>query len=73
VTEYAEGWLAAADAIANPYPVEVFPELTEDEVRRIVSVMNEAFPYASERMHAQWARHWADVLRRELQDAQARK
>jgi hypothetical protein len=58
------GYLQAADDIAEPYPPEVFTPMTDDEIKVAVAAMNEAVPHASERMHAAWARHWADVLRR---------
>ena len=62
--DFERGWRAAAEALREPYPPEVFPPLSPDEVHSIVSAMNAHFPYASERMHAMWARHWADVLDR---------
>ena len=64
-----KGWLAAADAIKEPYPLSVFTPLAPDEVEAVVAAMNEAVPHASERMHAAWARHWSSVLFDTLKDA----
>lgn len=58
-----EGWMQAAAALEEPYPEDVFTPLTDEQVREIVAAMNEAVPFASERMHASWARHWARSLR----------
>lgn len=60
---YHQGFLAAADKLEEPYPADVFTPMSADEVSAAVKAMNEAVPHASERMHAGWARHWADVLR----------
>lgn len=57
------GWLAAAGELEAPYPEEVFTAMSDEEVERAVAAMNAAVPYASERMHAGWARHWAKCLR----------
>ena len=63
---YNRGWLAAALAVEAPYPAHIFRPLTDEEVDEVVKVMNATVPNASERMHASWARHLADVLRWEL-------
>lgn len=62
------GYLLAAHDLAEPYPESVFTPLSADEVRDAVAAMNGAVPHASERMHAGWARHWADVLRLQAND-----
>jgi len=67
VTEYREGWLDAAEAVSSPYPESVFTPLEPAEVASIVAAMNTVVPNGSERMHAAWARHWGDVLRRQVQ------
>jgi len=63
---YNRGWLAAATAVEAPYPAHIFTPLEDEEIEVVVKAMNEALPNASERMHAHWARHLADVLRWEL-------
>lgn len=65
MSTFRDGWLGAAAALEEPYPEEVFTAMTQDEVRLAVAAMNAAVPYASERMHAAWARHWAEVLRKD--------
>ncbi len=60
---YVQGWLDAADTLEEPYPESVFTPMTPEEVNAAVVAMNEAVPHASDRLHAAWARHWADVLR----------
>jgi hypothetical protein len=67
MTEFRDGWLSAADEIERPYMEEVFTPMSEEEVKAAVAAMNAVVPYASERMHAAWARHWADVLRRTVE------
>lgn len=58
-----EAFNLAADKLAEPYPESVFTPLSDEEIKAAVTAMNEAVPNASDRMHAGWARHWADVLR----------
>ena len=58
-----EGFVLAAETLERPYPADVFTPLSDAETKAAVAAMNEAVPHASERMHAAWARHWADVLR----------
>jgi len=63
------GWLAAADTLSEPYPEDIFTPLSDEETRAAVAAMDGAVRHASERMHAAWARHWAEVLRKEAADA----
>jgi len=66
--DYTDGWLDAAGTIEEPYPPEVFTPMTSEETKRAVAAMNAAVPHASERMHAAWARHWAEILRKEVRE-----
>lgn len=62
---YARGYLAAANEIAEPYPPDIpmFAPLTNEEIETAVATMGGDI---SGRLHAQWARHWADVLRKRI-------
>ena len=62
-TAYVRGWKAAAAGIEEPYGEAVFTPMSKEETRRAVAAMNAVVPNASERLHAQWARHWAQILR----------
>lgn len=67
---YVLGFKDAAEKLAEPYPEGIFMPLTDSELKAAVAAMNEAVPHASERMHAAWARHWADVLRLYAREAE---
>ena len=51
-----------------PYPEDVFTPLTAEEMSGIAgSLKASGVQAASARLHAEWVRHWADVLRREIE------
>lgn len=66
---YRQGFVAAAEMLAEPYPVDIFTPMDEDEVKAAVAAMNEAVTHASERLHAEWARHWSKMLLAEAEAA----
>jgi len=48
--------------LRDPYPEQFFAPLSSEEMARIAVVLKESgVRHASERLHAQWARHLADV------------
>lgn len=49
----------ARRVLADPYPADIFSELSKDEMKRIQVALAEfsSVPYAIERLHASWARH----------------
>lgn len=54
-----------ADEIEAPYPPEVFKPLTNEEITRAVQAMIDVMgPSISDRLHAQWARHIAAMVRK---------
>lgn len=63
----AEGWIAAADSLAEPYPPDVafFAPLTDEQIEAAVAAMGVDI---SGRLHAGWVRHLADVLRRRAKE-----
>ena len=63
-----DGVHLAAAWLEEPYPEDVFTPMTDEEVRTAVKAMNDAVPFASERLHASWARHWAGVLREQAKE-----
>ena len=67
---YKRGWRDAAHALGEPYPVEVFTALTSDEYEAIRAALAAHCEVAHpmDRMHAQWARHWEDVLLRQVDE-----
>lgn len=69
---YRCGWLEAAESLAEPYPKDLFTEISDEELARVRAALDEhcdvRFPM--ERMHASWARHWSQVLRRQIEEAE---
>jgi len=61
--DFREGWLAAAEYLEQPYPADVFTPLSAEQKAVAVNALHALGFYASERLHAEWARHWAEGLR----------
>lgn len=64
---FQRGYLAAADDLAAPYPVDVFTPMSAEEISAAVDAMGEI---VSQRLHSHWARHLAEVLRRRSGEAE---
>lgn len=61
--EERQGFMLAAQRIEEPYPETVFTPFKPDERERALEALHALGFHASERLHAEWARHWARVLR----------
>jgi hypothetical protein len=59
---------ALIDRIAEPYPVEVFSPLSDDERKQALGALHALGFHASERLHADWARHLALVAHARLRE-----
>ena len=64
---YRRGWRDAAHTLAEPYPDTFFTPLSNDEYGRIRQALFDHCDVHAplDRMHAQWARHWSNVLLKE--------
>lgn len=52
-----------AHEIEAPYPEDIFPPLNDAEIAHINFSSKVAGPNAIGRLHADWARHWAKLIR----------
>ena len=62
---YADDFIKemCAREIERPYSEDIFTPLTENEVKLACEAANNAVQDGSDRLHAQWARHWVEILR----------
>lgn len=62
-TESEALWLARV-TLADPYPADVFSELSDDEMKVIQEWLQKCpVRHASDRLHASWARHLYTVAK----------
>jgi hypothetical protein len=59
---------ALLDRIVEPYPEEVFTPLSPDERATALNALHALDFYASERLHAEWARHLVKVAHARLRE-----
>lgn len=59
---------ALLDRIVEPYPESVFTPLSDDERATALNALHALGFYASERLHAEWARHLVKVAHGRLME-----